>query len=193
MILGKKLLLASASPRRRELLSALDADTKIIKIRDVDESYPKDIEHKTVPEYIACNKRNAYDLTSLKENEILVTADTIVLLDDKILGKPATEIDAREMLKSLSGRAHEVITGVTLSTREKTLSFSTITKVYFSDLTDSEIDYYVSKYSPLDKAGAYGIQEWLGYIGINKIEGCYYNVMGLPVHDLYRHLLELTT
>ncbi len=191
MLIGKKLLLASASPRRRELLSALDADTEIVRVKDIDESYPEDISHRDVPEYIACKKRDAYDLSSLKNDEILVTADTVVLLENRVLGKPSTTHEAREMLRALSGRSHEVITGVTLSTSDKSISFSTSTLVHFSELSEEEIEYYVAKYAPLDKAGAYGIQEWIGYIGIKGIEGCYYNVMGLPVHDLYEHIKSL--
>lgn len=190
MLSGKKLLLASASPRRRELLSSLDIDTQIVSLADVDESYPADMPAEHVPEYIACKKRDGYEISSLKDNEILVTADTVVVLDGKVLGKPRNEKNAREMLKSLSGKTHDVITGVTLSSNSRTVSFSSVTKVYFASLSDAEIDFYIKEYKPLDKAGAYGIQEWIGYVGIKGIEGCYYNVMGLPLHDLYHHLRD---
>lgn len=190
MLSGKKLLLASGSPRRRELLSALDVDTEIVKLVDVDESYPADLSPAKVAEYVACKKRDAYDVTSLKNDEILVTADTVVVQDGKVLGKPHDADDAREMLKLLSGNTHQVVTGVTLSTNSKTVSFSTVTYVHFDTLTDSEINLYIGQYKPFDKAGAYGIQEWIGYIGIKGIEGCYYNVMGLPLHDLYKHLRD---
>ncbi|MDE6086307.1 MAG: Maf family nucleotide pyrophosphatase, partial [Muribaculaceae bacterium] len=117
-------------------------------------------------------------------------ADTVVVLDGKVLGKPRNEKNAREMLKSLSGKTHDVITGVTLSSNSRTVSFSSVTKVHFASLSDAEIDFYIKEYKPLDKAGAYGIQEWIGYIGIKGIEGCYYNVMGLPLQDLYHHLRD---
>lgn len=190
MLSGKKLLLASGSPRRRELLSALDIDTRVVSLANVDESYPVGLSPDKVAEYVACKKRDAYDCDSLGKDEILVTADTVVVQDGKVLGKPHDADNAREMLKLLSGKTHEVITGVTLSTKDKTISFSSVTKVQFDPLTESEIEFYIDHYKPFDKAGAYGIQEWIGYIGIKGIEGCYYNVMGLPLHDLYRHLRD---
>lgn len=191
MIEGKILLLASASPRRRELLNSLDTETRLVRLHDVDESYPVSLDATKVPEYIACKKRDAYETSTLAENEVLVTADTIVILDDEVLGKPRDRDDAIMMLKAMSGKTHKVVTGVTLSTSHKSVSFSTETLVTFDNLSDAEISYYVDKYLPLDKAGAYGIQEWIGYIGITSIRGCYYNVMGLPLHDLYRHLKDL--
>lgn len=183
-----RLLLASASPRRRELLGALDLPVSNVALHDVDETYPADLAPSAVPEYIACLKRDAYDRDSLAPGEILVTADTIVILDGHVFGKPVDREDARRMLRLLGGHTHEVITGVALTSRERSVTFSTSTMVTFSDLSDADIDYYVDKYCPLDKAGSYGIQEWIGYVGIEKIDGCYYNVMGLPLHDLYRHL-----
>ena len=181
-------MLASGSPRRRELLSALDIDTRVVSLHEVDESYPERLSPDKVAEYVACKKRDAYDRDSLGDDEILVTADTVVVQDGKVLGKPDDAKNAREMLRMLSGNTHQVITGVTLSTKHKTISFTSVTKVHFDSLTESEIEFYVDQYKPFDKAGAYGIQEWIGYIGIKGIEGCYYNVMGLPLHDLYKHL-----
>lgn len=191
MISNKKLLLASASPRRRELLSSLDADTEIVQLHNVDESYPNELAPENVPQFIACKKRDAYDYSRLKPDEVLITADTIVILDGKVLGKPATEEDAKAMLQAMSGKTHKVVTGVTLSTSSRSIAFSVQTLVTFASLTDDEINYYVNTYHPLDKAGAYGIQEWIGYIGISHIQGCYYNVMGLPLQQLYSHLKEL--
>lgn len=191
MVNNKRLLLASASPRRRELLASLDADTEIVSLRDVDESYPAGLASELVPQYIACKKRDAYDCTSLAEGEVLVTADTVVISEGEVQGKPDDAADAKDMLRQLSGKIHKVVTGVTLTDNRKTVAFSTTTYVRFATLSDSEISYYVDRYLPLDKAGAYGIQEWIGYIGIEGIEGCYYNVMGLPLHDLYTHLKEM--
>lgn len=191
MLDNKRLLLASASPRRRELLASLDADTQLVTLHDVDESYPAYMPVDMVPQYIAEKKRDAYDVSDLKDGDVLVTADTVVILDDRLLGKPASEEDARMMLQTMSGKTHTVVTGVTLTTRDKSISFSAKTKVKFATLSDNEIDYYLKRYRPLDKAGSYGIQEWIGYIGIEGIEGCYYNVMGLPLNQLYTHLKEL--
>lgn len=190
MIKGKRLLLASASPRRRELLSSLDSDVEIVELKNVDESYPESLPALEVAHYVACIKRDAYDTSRLNDNEILVTADTVVVLDGKVLGKPHDAAEARHMLHDMSGKTHTVVTGVTLSSNAKSVSFATQTEVTFDKLTDEQIDYYVDKYAPMDKAGAYGIQEWIGYVGISGINGCYYNVMGLPLHDLYNHLLH---
>ncbi len=191
MVKGKHLLLASASPRRRELLSALDTDMHVVELHDVDESYPESLEAEQVPEYIACKKRDAYDSSLLNDNDVLVTADTVVILDGKVLGKPHDAKEAAEMLRAMSGKTHTVVTGVALTTRSTSVSFSTRTLVTFDNLTDEQINYYIERYKPFDKAGAYGIQEWIGYIGIKGIDGCYYNVMGLPLHDLYSKLSTL--
>lgn len=191
MVDNKRLLLASASPRRRELLSSLDADTEIVRLHDVDETYPAGMSPELVPQFIACKKRDAYDCSRLGPDEVLVTADTVVILDGNVLGKPESEEDARAMLLALGGRTHKVVTGVTLTSASKSVAFSAVTYVTFAPLSDAEIDYYVGKYHPLDKAGAYGIQEWIGYIGITEIRGCYYNVMGLPLQQLYSRLKEL--
>ncbi|MDE7473911.1 MAG: Maf-like protein [Muribaculaceae bacterium] len=190
MIQGKRLLLASASPRRRELLSSLDSDVEIVKLKEVDENYPASLPALEVAHYVACLKRDAYKTSQLADNEILVTADTVVVLDGKVLGKPHSTAEAYSMLRDMSGKTHTVVTGVTLSSNTKTVSFATTTEVTFDNLTDDQINYYIDKYAPMDKAGAYGIQEWIGYIGIKGINGCYYNVMGLPLHDLYQHLLQ---
>ena len=190
MIQGKRLLLASASPRRRELLSSLDSDVEIVTLKEVDESYPTSLPALEVAHYVACLKRDAYNTSQLADNEILVTADTVVVLDGKVLGKPHSTAEAYSMLRDMSGKTHTVVTGVTLSSNTKTVSFATTTEVTFDNLTDEQINYYIDKYAPMDKAGAYGIQEWIGYIGIKGIYGCYYNVMGLPLHDLYQHLLQ---
>lgn len=188
---NKTLYLASASPRRRQLVADLDIKVKLIEPRDVDESYPDNLSAEHVAEYISGKKAEAY-YHDLEADRIILTADTIVVVDGEVLGKPhGGEIEAKEMLEKLSGRTHKVITGVTLTTVEKTISFSTVTTVTFDKLSDDEIDYYVSNYRPYDKAGAYGIQEWIGAIGISGIDGCFYNVMGLPLHDLFSKLKEL--
>ncbi len=186
----EKLLLASASPRRRQLLSSLDIETSIVRLKDVDESYPSTLPAEEVALYVAEKKRRAYDVSQLAPGEVLVTADTVVVLDGKVLGKPSSPDDAVAMLSMLSGRVHKVVTGVTLSSSQHHIGFSSVTEVKFSELNNEEIDHYVEHYRPFDKAGAYGIQEWIGYIGIEWIKGCYYNVMGLPLHDLYKYLKE---
>lgn len=189
----KHLLLASGSPRRRELLATLDIDFSIVPLHDVDESFPDTLPVNEVPEFLARKKAGSYDQSSLSYKDILITADTIVILDNQALGKPHSLDDAKTMLRNLSGKTHTVVTGVALTTSSKTISFSTHTEVTFDNLTTEQIDYYVDNYKPLDKAGAYGIQEWIGYIGIKSINGCYYNVMGLPIHDLNRALTVIST
>lgn len=181
------LLLASKSPRRRELLKMLDIPFKIVEVKDVDEIYPESLECESVPEYLSKLKASACN-GIIMENDILITADTVVIIDNEILGKPGDRDEAEEMLRKLSGRTHKVVTGVTLSSKEKAKSFSVKTDVTFADISDEEIKYYVEKYRPLDKAGAYGIQEWIGAVGIKCINGSFYNVMGLPVHQLYNEL-----
>ena len=185
-----RLILASASPRRRELLAGCDLDFVLAEKFECEECYPADLEAEKVAEYLSQLKSNAYPHT-LSERDILLTADTVVILGDKILGKPHTEEEAVEMISTLSGATHKVVTGVTLRTTERTISFSAESLVSFRTLDAEEIGYYVEKYRPLDKAGAYGIQEWIGYIGIEGIEGSFYNVMGLPVQRLYSALKEL--
>ena len=185
-----RLILASASPRRRELLAACDLDFVLADKFECEEYYPADLATDKVAEYLSQLKSNAYP-HALEEKDILLTADTVVILGDKILGKPHSEEEAVEMISSLSGATHKVVTGVTLRTAKQTISFSAESLVSLRTLEAEEVRYYVEKYRPLDKAGAYGIQEWIGYIGIEGIEGSFYNVMGLPVQRLYSALKEL--
>ena len=182
-----KIILASNSPRRKELLKGLDIYFEVRIIPDIDESYPSGTPPEDVPLFIARKKAEAYK-DSMKDNELVITADTVVILDGDILEKPADKNDAIQMIKRLSGRKHQVITAVVLTTVEKNKEFSVMSTVDFSVLTDDEIEYYVEKYKPFDKAGAYGIQEWIGYIGVKGIEGSFYNVMGLPIQRLYQEL-----
>jgi septum formation protein len=182
-----KLILASNSPRRKELLSGLDVEYDTRVISDVDETFPETIPLEEVAVYLAEKKASAY-ISELKHKELLITADTVVLIDNIILGKPANEEESAKMLRALSDRTHKVITGVSLTSSEKQVSFSDISLVTFGNLIDEEVDYYVSKYKPFDKAGAYGVQEWIGYIAVEKIKGSYYNVMGLPVFKLFKEL-----
>ena len=185
-----RLILASASPRRRELLADCDLDFVLAEKFECEECYPADLAAEKVAEYLSQLKSNAYP-HPLCEGDILLTADTVVILGDKILGKPHSEAEAIEMISSLSGATQKVVTGVTLRTAERTISFSAESLVTFRKLDAEEVSYYVEKYRPMDKAGAYGIQEWIGYIGIEGIEGSFYNVMGLPVQRLYTTLKEL--
>ncbi len=180
-----KLILASNSPRRHELLKGLDLDFEVRVKKGVGEKYPEDLPAEKVPEYISKEKAAAYDI---QEGETLLTADTVVILNGEIMGKPKDAAEAKEMLLKLSGHTHHVVTGVSITTREKQVSFSDTTAVTFRDLTDEEIDYYIEHYKPFDKAGAYGVQEWIGYIGVTRIEGSFYNVMGLPVERVYEAL-----
>ncbi len=184
-----RLVLASSSPRRRELMRMLVPDVSVAAVKDVDENYPADIEAERVPEWLSQVKADAYR-EDIKDGDVLLTADTVVILDGEILGKPVDESEACRMLKRLQGRTHVVVTGVTLSARDRRVSFSERTEVNMAPISDEEIEAYVSIYRPLDKAGAYGIQEWIGGMGITGIEGCFYNVMGLPLHAVYEHLKE---
>ena len=181
-----KIILASASPRRKELLAGLDLDFEVKVVKGVSESYPKTLRAEEVPQYISREKAAAYQVA---DDELLLTADTVVIVDNTILGKPHDADDARRMLRLISGRTHQVVTGVTLTTAQKTFGVST--DVTFRQLTDDEIDYYIAHYRPFDKAGAYGIQEWIGYVGVTSIHGCYYNVMGLPVQRIYQEIMEI--
>lgn len=182
-----RVFLGSASPRRQLLLKELGVNFEILTTANVEETYPANIPLASVPGYLAALKANAY-APNLVSGDILITADTVVICEDTLLGKPENLAQAAEMLRFLSGKRHEVITGVTLSTSEKISTFSVSTYVYFRELTADEITFYLDHFRPLDKAGAYGIQEWIGYIGIEKIEGSYFNVMGLPVQRLYIEL-----
>ncbi len=181
------IILASNSPRRKELLSGLNIPYEIKTLPDIDESYPDNLIGKDIAIYIAKEKANAY-LDQLDDNTLLITADTIVLLDGKVYGKPSDDTDAKQMLRDLSGKTHQVITGVSITTKEKQESFGVSSEVRFAKLEDDEIEYYVSNYKPFDKAGAYGVQEWIGYIAVEYISGSYFNIMGLPIQRLYREL-----
>ena len=181
------IILASNSPRRKELLRGLDLDFEVKVLPDIEENSPEGLATSEIPKYIAAEKAKAYrDI--MAERDLIITADTVVVLGNKVLGKPADLDEAKKMLRELSGKTHQVITGVYLMTKEKEHGFSVVTDVTFKELADEEIDYYVTKYRPLDKAGAYGIQEWIGYIGVTGIEGSYFNVMGLPVQRIYQEL-----
>lgn len=184
-----RILLGSASPRRQFLLKELGVQFESLTTASVDETYPASIPLAEVPEYLANIKAQAY-YPSLISGDILITADTVVICGERLLGKPENIAHASAMLRFLSGKRHEVITGVALSTPGQIYTFSVSTYVFFKELTSDEIAYYVERYRPLDKAGAYGIQEWIGYIGIERIEGSYFNVMGLPVQRLYQELVN---
>ena len=181
------IILGSQSPRRKELLAGLDIEFTTKVIPGLEETYPNTLQGEEIPIYLAKQKADAY---TLEDNDLLITADTIVWLNGHVYGKPADEAEAREMLRSLSGKTHDVITGVCVRTNKKNVSFASTTKVRFAELTDAEIEHYINKYRPMDKAGAYGIQEWIGYIGVEHIEGSYFNVMGLPIQRLYTVLKE---
>jgi septum formation protein len=184
-----RIILASNSPRRQELLTGLGIDFEVRTVHEAEESYPETLKKEEIPVYIAKQKALFYQ-KHLTENMLLITADTIVWLDGNVYGKPENEQEAKRMLQILSGQTHEVITGVCLTGSKKQQVFHVSSKVKFAGLKEEEIDYYVSKYKPCDKAGAYGIQEWIGYIGVEQLEGCFYNVMGLPVQMLYIYLKE---
>lgn len=184
------IILASNSPRRRELLGGLGLTYEVRTMPGIDESYPETLVGEQIPIHISSKKAGAY-LSTLQANDLLITADTIVWLDGRVLGKPADEAEACQMLRALSGRTHQVITGVTLATTTFQKSFASVSQVTFAHLTDEEIDFYVTHYHPMDKAGSYGVQEWIGFIGVEHIEGSYFNVMGLPVQRLYRELKEI--
>lgn len=185
-----QIILASNSPRRKELMSGLGVDYVVKTLPDVDESYPDSLQGGDIPEFIACKKAGAYR-SILQPGELLITADTIVWLDGKVLGKPHGREGAVEMLRALSGKKHQVFTGVCLTTTEWQKSFTAASDVLFDELSDEEIAYYVDRYQPMDKAGAYGVQEWIGYIGVHSISGSFYNIMGLPIQKLYKVLKAL--
>ncbi len=182
------IVLASKSPRRQSLVEEMGFPFEV-RIKEVEENYPADIPVEQVPVYLAELKSTPL-LSSLREREILLTSDTVVIHNDTILGKPKDKADAQRMLQILSGTSHKVVTGVCLTSNSHSVSFAETTIVHFSTLTEREINYYIEKYQPFDKAGSYGIQEWIGAIGIHKIEGCYYNVMGLPVNKIYSVLRD---
>ena len=183
-----KIILASNSPRRKELLKGLGWDFEVRVLQGIDESYPEGLSMEEIPLYISARKSECY---TLAEDELLITADTIVYLDGEVLGKPADTAEAFLMIRTLSGKTHQVVTGVTLRTLQWQHAFASVSHVTFADLTDAEIRYYVEKDRPLDKAGAYGVQEWIGYVGVVNLSGSYFNVMGLPVQRLYSELKRL--
>ena len=185
-----KVILASGSPRRRELMAGLGVNYEVRILPDVDESYPDTLQGEEIPLYIAKEKADAY-IPMMQPDELIITADTIVWLDGKVLGKPRDSEDALQMLRTMSGRTHEVFTGVCITTTDWQRSFTAQTEVRFATLSEDEIIYYVDNFKPMDKAGAYGVQEWIGFIGVENISGSYYNIMGLPVQKLYRELLKV--
>lgn len=185
-----KVILASGSPRRRELMAGLGVNYEVRILPDVDESYPDALQGEEIPLYIAKEKADAY-IPMMQPDELIITADTIVWLDGKVLGKPRDREDALQMLRTMSGRTHEVFTGVCITTTDWQRSFTAQTEVRFATLSEDEIIYYVDNFKPMDKAGAYGVQEWIGFIGVENISGSYYNIMGLPVQKLYRELLKV--
>lgn len=184
-----KMVLASNSPRRKELLSGIDIPFDVRVLDDIDESYPETLPTKEIAGYISKKKADAYRQT-MADDELIITADTIVVLGQEVMGKPKDDEEARRMLHALSGKTHQVITGVCLTTKDRQSDFSVETDVTFKTLSDEEIDYYVEHYHPLDKAGAYGIQEWIGHIGVTGMKGSYFNVMGLPVQRIYEALKD---
>jgi len=186
---GKRLILASGSPRRKELLSGLNVDFTVDTNNNFEEYFSPDVPHRQIPALMSEGKSKGFH-RDLRSDELLVTSDTMVLCDDVCLGKPHSRGEAVAMLERLSGKEHEVITAVTLRNSQRMLTQSDSTFVAFKDLSSEEIEYYIDKFKPYDKAGAYGIQEWIGYIGITGIRGSYFNVMGFPTHLVYRMLME---
>ena len=181
------LVLASGSPRRKELLAGLDIPFEVRVIPNVQENYPSQLPAVEVPEYIAVEKAEAYR-NAIGDKELVLTADTVVVCEGQVLGKPKSAEQAADMLRLLSGKTHLVVTGVCLTTKNRQRHYSVKTEVTFKSLTEEEISYYIPHYHPFDKAGAYGIQEWIGYIGCTGLKGSYYNVMGLPVQSIYKEL-----
>ena len=182
-----RIVLASASPRRKELMQGLDVEFEVRSLPDVDESFPPELQGGDIPLHIAKKKADAYR-PQMAADELVITADTIVWLDGTALGKPADEADAWRMLRNMSGKTHSVFTGVAITTKSEQRCFVAQSDVTFANLADDEIEYYIAKYKPMDKAGSYGAQEWIGYIGMQNIVGSYFNVMGLPVQRLYAEL-----
>lgn len=181
------IVLASNSPRRKELLQRMGVNFKVRTLFGIDESYPDSLRGEDIVRYISRNKAQAYR-SSMAPNELLITADTIVYVEGEVMGKPKTAEQAKEMLHKLSGKSHQVITGVTIVTADRTEDFGVTSQVKFAEITDEEINFYVDNYLPFDKAGAYGIQEWIGIVAVEEIKGSYFNVVGLPVQRLYQKL-----
>ncbi len=190
MVKKYNIILASNSPRRKELLSRLGVPFEVRVLKDIDESYPEATPVSEVAQYIAGKKADVYRLV-MGDDELIITADTVVIVGNEILGKPADADDAARMLRALSGRTHQVTTGVCMVAKDQDRRFSVTTDVTFKQLTDEEISYYIQTYKPYDKAGAYGIQEWIGCIGVTGLSGSYYNVMGLPIQRIYQVLKSL--
>ena len=188
-IKNKKIILASASPRRKELLAGLCIDFDVDTKNDFEEVYSADIPGEKIPEVLSAGKSYGFH-RELEPDEILITSDTLVLCDGHVMGKPSDREEAYRMLRLLSGRSHKVITAITLRDHVKTSTLSDTAIVHFKELSDSEIYYYIDNFQPFDKAGSYGIQEWIGYIGIDRIDGSYFTIMGLPVHLIYQELLK---
>ncbi|MCF8349476.1 MAG: Maf family nucleotide pyrophosphatase [Bacteroidales bacterium] len=182
-----EIILGSASPRRKELLSEMGISFRV-EVRSGEEIFPETLDIDEVAGYLSREKSKLFEITGIGENQLVITADTIVVVEDRILGKPANTEEAKKILRLLSGKVHRVITGVTLLTRKKSHTFSVSTDVFFKQLSEEEIGYYVTHYQPMDKAGAYGIQEWIGHVAIEGINGSYFNVMGLPTHRLWEEL-----
>ena len=182
-----EIVLASNSPRRKELLQRMGVNFKVRTLFGIDESYPDSLRGEDIVCYISRNKAKAYQ-SSMAPNELLITADTIVYVDGEVMGKPKNAEQAKEMLHKLSGKTHQVITGVTIVTAKRTENFGVTSQVKFTNITDGEINFYVDNYLPFDKAGAYGIQEWIGIVAVEEIKGSYFNVVGLPVQRLYQKL-----
>ncbi len=187
---SKNLILASGSPRRQELLKSLGVPFEI-RLKEIDEDYPKHLKKSEISDYLAQLKSNAF-VEELNPKDLLITSDTIVWYHNMALGKPKSKDDAFQMLQKLSGKTHEVITSVCLKSLQKEDIFNSITKVTFKELSSEEIQFYIDNYNPMDKAGAYGIQDWIGQIGVTKIEGSYFNVMGFPIHKIYSQLLKFS-
>ncbi len=181
------IILASNSPRRKELLEGLDLDFEVRVLPGIDETYPRTLPAAEIPLYIAKEKADAYR-SQLTDKDLLITADTVVILGEDVLGKPVDNQDAFRMLRLLSGKTHQVVTGVCIITNQRQSEFSVSTDVSFDELSDSEIEYYIKTYSPMDKAGAYGIQEWIGHVAVSSLNGSYFNVMGFPVQRIYKEL-----
>ena len=186
---GKKLILASGSPRRREILSGADIEFELDTRNNFEEIIPEGTEPERIPEVLSIGKSFGFH-RELADDEILLTADTIVICEGEVMGKPHDSEEAATMLRKLSGKAHKVITAVTLRSRDATRTFSDTATVHFASLTEEEITYYIDSYRPFDKAGAYGIQEWIGHIGIERIEGSFFTIMGLPIHKVYSNLKD---
>lgn len=191
LVEGYKVILASNSPRRKELLGGLGIDFEVRTLSDIDESYPDTLKGEDIPMFISKKKTEAYK-QGMADDDMIITADTIVYDNGHVLGKPKDRAEAIQMLRELSGHSHEVITGVSIVTKEKTVQFASTSKVTFATLSNEEITYYVDHYKPFDKAGAYGIQEWIGYVAVTRIEGSYFNVMGLPIQRLYTELKQFS-